>query len=264
MSEEKKVTMRDPFPDNQVGKLPKPTKRQADEVRQDYKKGIRCELCKQWHHPDVVHLDYVGHAPLTDRMLDVDLNWNWEPVAFDDKGLPAFDETGGLWIRLTINGITRLGYGNAAKSGYSDVGSREKECIGDALRNAGMRFGAALDLWHKGVLHAEAPDEEAIADAQETVDAIKPEVVNKEMEPQQYYNTVDQDEVGIKTALRSGKSADEVIKGIQDNRHLLTTQATIQKINQYADEVKDESVGNRTIDLVKSLEEKNVGGSSES
>jgi len=25
-----------------------------------------------------------------------------------------------------------------------------KELIGDALRNAAMRFGAALDLWHKG------------------------------------------------------------------------------------------------------------------
>jgi hypothetical protein len=28
-----------------------------------------------------------------------------------------------------------------------------KERIGDALRNAAMRFGAALDLWHKGDLH---------------------------------------------------------------------------------------------------------------
>jgi hypothetical protein len=33
-----------------------------------------------------------------------------------------------------------------------------KEMIGDALRNAAMRFGAALDLWHKGDLHAD--DEE--------------------------------------------------------------------------------------------------------
>ena len=30
-----------------------------------------------------------------------------------------------------------------------------KERIGDALRNAAMRFGAALELWHKGELHAE-------------------------------------------------------------------------------------------------------------
>ena len=31
-----------------------------------------------------------------------------------------------------------------------------KERIGDALRNAAMRFGAALDLWHKGDLHADS------------------------------------------------------------------------------------------------------------
>jgi hypothetical protein len=34
-----------------------------------------------------------------------------------------------------------------------------KERIGDALRNAAMRFGAALDLWHKGDLHIEEDDE---------------------------------------------------------------------------------------------------------
>lgn len=33
-----------------------------------------------------------------------------------------------------------------------------KERIGDALRNAAMRFGAALDLWHKGDLHIDDDD----------------------------------------------------------------------------------------------------------
>lgn len=61
------------------------------------------------------------------------------------------DANGGLWIKLTVCGVTRLGYGDAqGKSG----GDAMKECIGDALRNAAMRFGAALDLWHKGDLHA--------------------------------------------------------------------------------------------------------------
>ena len=41
-----------------------------------------------------------------------------------------------------------------------DAGSREKEVIGDALRNAAMRFGAALDLWHKGQLHADEDEDE--------------------------------------------------------------------------------------------------------
>ena len=47
---------------------------------------------------------------------------------------------------LTVCGVTRLGYGHAAPKSYGDPGMREKEVIGDALRNAAMRFGAALDL----------------------------------------------------------------------------------------------------------------------
>jgi hypothetical protein len=143
--------LRQPFPAHQVSKLPKGTKAQND-CAPNLKR--RCEVCGGWHHPDVIHLDYVGHAAMTDRLLDADPAWNWEPVAFSETGLPAFDATGGLWIRLTVRGVTRLGYGNAAGKSYMDVGSREKECIGDALRNAAMRFGAALDLWHKGTLHA--------------------------------------------------------------------------------------------------------------
>lgn len=146
--------LRKPFPDHQVSKLPKPTKAQTDEVKADFKKGIRCQVCGSWHHPGVVHLDYVGHAALTDRLLDTDHAWSWEPVAFRD-GLPAFDATGGLWIKLTVCGVTRLGYGHAAAKPGQDPGAREKEVIGDALRNAAMRFGAALDLWHRGDLHAD-------------------------------------------------------------------------------------------------------------
>jgi hypothetical protein len=153
--------LRRPFLPHQVSKLPKPTKAQTDAVKADYKKGIRCGVCGAWHHPDVVHLDYVGHAALTDRLLDADPQWFWEPVAFGDDGLPAFDKTGGLWIKLTVCGVTRLGYGHAAVKPNQDPGAREKEVIGDALRNAAMRFGAALDLWHKGDLHAEEPEASA-------------------------------------------------------------------------------------------------------
>lgn len=151
--------LREPFAANHISKLPKPTKAQTEAVRADYKQGIRCEECGSWHHPKVVHLDYVGHAALTDRLLDTDPQWSWEPVAFRD-GLPAFDQSGGLWIKLTVCGVTRLGYGHAAAKPGIDPGAREKEVIGDALRNAAMRFGAALDLWHKGDLHADEPADE--------------------------------------------------------------------------------------------------------
>jgi hypothetical protein len=118
--------LREPFPANQIGKLPKG--------------GIQ--------------LDFVGHGFITQRLLDVDPAWNWEPVALDDHGLPLLDEFGGLWIRLTVCGVTRLGYGDSGgKKGPNAI----KESIGDALRNAGMRFGLALDLWCKGDPDAPEP-----------------------------------------------------------------------------------------------------------
>jgi hypothetical protein len=102
------------------------------------------------YHALSIHLDYVGHAAITDRLLDADPGWNWEPLAFNSDGFPRFDAQGGLWIKLTVQGVTRLGYGDAqGKNGPNAT----KEAIGDALRNASMRFGAALDLWHKGDLH---------------------------------------------------------------------------------------------------------------
>lgn len=150
------VTMRCPFPAHQISKLPKPTAAQTEAVKANYKAGIRCAICGGWHHPDVVHLDYVGHAALTDRLLDVDPSWHWEPLALDASGVPVIDKDGGIWIKLTVCGVTRLGYGDAqGKTG----GNATKERIGDALRNAAMRFGAALDLWHKGDLHNDAEPE---------------------------------------------------------------------------------------------------------
>ena len=137
--------LREPFPENFIGKLPKPTKQQTAEVRDNFKAGVRCVICGGWHHPKVIHLDYVGHAALTARLLDVDPLWNWEPMALEND-LPATDRDGLLWIKLTICGVTRIGCGDA---GGKTGGDAMKERIGDALRNAGMRFGLALDLWHK-------------------------------------------------------------------------------------------------------------------
>ena len=152
--------LREAFPKHQISKLPKPTKLQTDAVRNDFKKGARCEICGGWHHPKVIHLDYVGHAALTDRLLDCDTRWNWEPVSTTEDGTPKFDSVGGMWIRLTVCDVTRLGYGHAeGKSG----GDAIKEVIGDALRNAAMRFGAALDLWHKGDLHVVEDDDDKTA-----------------------------------------------------------------------------------------------------
>lgn len=135
--------LREPFEAHQIGKLPKPYKKDSPRSQ--------CRECDGYHGMPALHLAFVGHAALTDRFLDVDPEWSWEPFAVDAVGLPAFDANGGLWIRLTLCGVTRPGYGDAAGKRGGDA---IKEAIGDALRNAGMRFGAALNLWHKGDLHA--------------------------------------------------------------------------------------------------------------
>ena len=105
----------------------------------------KCEKCKQ-KMPRNGHIDlaYVGHAEATNRLLNVDPFWNWEPLTVDERGLPQVDGYRGLWIRLTVCGMSRLGYGHA---GDKTGGDAVKEVIGDAIRNAGMRFGMALDLW---------------------------------------------------------------------------------------------------------------------
>lgn len=146
--------LRAPFEANQISKLPKPYKKDAE-------KG-KCNECGGFHGLPAMHLDYVGHAALTDRLLEVDPLWSWKPLALTPEGLPRLDADKGMWIELTVCGVTRLGYGDATgKTGANAT----KEIIGDALRNAGMRFGMALDLWHKGILHMDVAEEETQATA---------------------------------------------------------------------------------------------------
>ena len=153
--------LRAPFAPSDINFLPKGV-RKNDQDRFKCEQGQRGasmdgKYCGGFHALSI-HLDYVGHAALTARLLDVDPEWTWEPMSTGPDGLPVFDSFGGLWIKLTICGMTRLGYGDAqGKSGANAV----KEAIGDALRNAGMRFGAALDLWHKGDLSS-AKDEQGV------------------------------------------------------------------------------------------------------
>ena len=138
MEQAQQDALRAPFPPEVIGKLPKA--------------GIQ--------------LDYVGHAAVTDRLLAVDPEWTWEPVALGPDGAPFIRHSGKeaeLWIRLTVCGVTRYGVGTAPSGAFE----LSKQLISDALRNAAMRFGVALDLWSKEDLHAaeEAPAEPTIAKA---------------------------------------------------------------------------------------------------
>lgn len=145
---EQKVRLTDPFPQSAVGKLPKMTCRDCGDRKTECAKHRKkkCRECGNYLG-EHIHIDYVGHAHVTERLLQVDPNWTWEPLATNGDGMPRFDNAGGLWIRLTVNGQTKIGYGDA--DGRQDSGLAVKIAIGDALRNAAMRFGVALDLWKK-------------------------------------------------------------------------------------------------------------------
>jgi hypothetical protein len=138
--------LREPFPAAEIRYLPRVwcgTCRDMKGACKNHQR-VKCQKCRNNISSAHIDLAYVGHAEATNRLLNVDPAWEWEPVALDEKGLPQHDQNGGLWIRLTVCGVTRLGYGNAeGKRG----GDAVKEIIGDAIRNAGMRFGMALDLW---------------------------------------------------------------------------------------------------------------------
>jgi hypothetical protein len=113
MDADQNAALRKPFPPEQIGKLPKG--------------GIQ--------------LDFVGHADVTDRLLEVDPEWTWVPMGLTPEQLPALDRFGNLWGYITICGVTRPAVGD---------GNSMKECISDLIRNGAMRAGVALDLWAKG------------------------------------------------------------------------------------------------------------------
>jgi hypothetical protein len=155
-----------PFPADQIELLPKPFKRDADRGQCDRpdRNGVSCG---GWHGLPAIHLHYVGHAGVTMRLNQVDPTWTWEPMYRDVppdllqsaiatgneeivrqviENAPICYTDGGLWIRLTVLGVTRPGFGDAqGKGGPNAV----KEIIGDAIRNAGMRFGIGTYLWSK-------------------------------------------------------------------------------------------------------------------
>lgn len=156
--------LRAPFAAGEIGLLPRAVSKD-DKIKFQCKPGNQQasadgKFCGGYHARSF-HLDFVGHAALTNRFLNADPTWSWRPLAFGPDGLPLLDKMGGMWIELTIGGVTRLGYGDA--QGKSMSTTSIKEIIGDALRNAGMRFGGALNLWHKGDLFENAVEQGKIA-----------------------------------------------------------------------------------------------------
>lgn len=150
-----------------VGKLPKITCKACSDKRCQEHAPSRCQVCKQFMTPRHIHVDFFGHAGVTDRLLAVDPEWRWEwgeddvapdgglvpskalSVERDDDGYPRM-----MSIRLTVLGVTRREFGYVARGKAEPF----KELISDALARAAMRFGVALELWSKTDLESQADD----------------------------------------------------------------------------------------------------------
>ena len=142
---EKLELLRKPFSADQIEKLPKYCGKKDQYGKIPKSAYGTCPECGKRHPLPAVHLDYVGHAGITERLNEVDPFWNWEPMGYTQTGLPLIVD-GTMWIKLTVLGITRIGVGDAqGKTGPNAI----KEIIGDAIRNAAMRFGVATYLWSK-------------------------------------------------------------------------------------------------------------------
>lgn len=128
-------------PAGMLALLPKPKKRDAAPGR--------CDECGGWHGLPAVHLDYMGHADVTEALILIDPFWNWRPAAINpDTGGPMVnrrDKTLTMWGYLTVLGVERLCVGTCV----ADKFEPEKELIGDMLRNGALRFGIAVRLWSK-------------------------------------------------------------------------------------------------------------------
>lgn len=127
MTPEQAAALRVAFPASQIGKLPK----------------------------GGTTLDYVGHAAVCARLLDVDPAWLWEPDRTPDGrwDVAPSGTDSVLTGTLTICGVTRPCVGIAPTKSFELL----KQLQSDAIRNGAMRFGVALDLWSKEDLTPPSP-----------------------------------------------------------------------------------------------------------
>lgn len=128
--------LRAPFEGAAVGKLPKGKGRGEEST---------CDICGGWHKQGMFHLDYVGHAHVTQRLNEVDPEWTLEPVydpplMFDFENKLVY-----MYARLTIGGVSKIDVG------CSSTGKAEwpKDLWSDCVTRCAMRFGVALSMWQK-------------------------------------------------------------------------------------------------------------------
>lgn len=153
--------MSDEKPMAEVVALPVPGSR-AERVE-----ALRSLLSAWWEPPEDLidtlpkagmQLRYLSHVWVSRAFSEIDPEWWWEPMGYDDHGQPVLERDSqgqpvGLWIWLHLCGTKIPGYGSV------EPGKRDaiKELIGDALRNSGMRRGCGASLWVKEKPSKKAP-----------------------------------------------------------------------------------------------------------
>ena len=186
--------------------------------------------------------EYAGHAAVTDRLLEVDPEWTWK---FLGDGTPVFDDVGGIWIELTVCGVTRIGYGFPERL---KGGNAIKEAIGDAIRNAAMRFGVGLEFWFKGDLFAE-PDKGGLLLTEEQLKELSTAlslVANKPGALKYLKSRIGTDEIDKLTESQFG-SAMELIGSVPK----LTDAVSTQAMQTFHDAIM--KAGFNPVDIAKSL-----------
>lgn len=130
--------LRRPFPPNAQGKLTKSkTNRQAP----------RCDICGANHdNPGGgVHVDYIGHAFLRERLNEVP--WSWTPYLTGAGEPMVVQEKDEAWMpfRITVMGVVReeVAVCPLSKSEWPKV------LWSDVITRGAMAHGVGLELWQK-------------------------------------------------------------------------------------------------------------------
>lgn len=137
------------FPKEQIEKLPKQLKR-GDQAKWQCRQGTQASADGYYcggYHARSIHLDYIGHATITERLNEVDPQWTIEFMVTNPETHAPLVDAEGTWFNMTVLGVTRPCVGDAGGKGLTANG--RKELIGDAIRNGAMRFGVGTYLWSK-------------------------------------------------------------------------------------------------------------------
>jgi hypothetical protein len=130
-----------PFAEDLIGWKPKPSKAERDADA----RPADCQVCGGWHKPCRVHVPFLGHALVTERLNAVvgPNGWSWTLVDLvrDDRGA----------LQLVVGEMTVLGHTKGPEVGApgdlpAGPGDAFKGAISDYISQAAARFGVGLYL----------------------------------------------------------------------------------------------------------------------